>query len=178
MKYLTTHYLILSLWAGFTSTSMAATIEETEQLPPGLLQNNAPPVVMLTMPRDHQLFFKAYSDYEDIDGDGIIETGFDPRVTYLGYFNSKKCYEYNTSSKWFEEKESAIDDESYSKVINDVTHYAKYCDSTKQLWSGNFLNWGSMTRIDILRKAFYGGKRSKEDQPKNGVIFQNCDRTC
>jgi type IV pilus assembly protein PilY1 len=172
MKYLTTPYLILSLWAGLTSTSIAATIEETEQLPPGLLQNNAPPVVMLTMPRDHQLFFKAYSDYEDIDGDGIIETGFDPRVTYLGYFNSNKCYEYNTVSKWFEEKESAIVDKSYSKLINDTTHYAKYCDSTKQLWSGNFLNWGSMTRIDILRKAFYGGKRSKEDQPKNGVLLE------
>jgi type IV pilus assembly protein PilY1 len=27
-------------------------------------------------------------------------------------------------------------------------------------WSGNFLNWASMTRMDILRKVLYGGLRS------------------
>lgn len=172
MKYLTTYFVILALWAGLTRAAVAATIEETEQLPPGLLQNNAPPVVMLTMPRDHQLFFKAYSDYEDLDGDGTIETGFDPRFSYSGYFNSDKCYEYNETSKWFEEKASAIKDKTYSKVINNITAYAKYCDTSKSYWSGNFLNWASMTRIDILRKTFYGGKRSKEDQPTNGVLLE------
>jgi type IV pilus assembly protein PilY1 len=31
---------------------------------------------------------------------------------------------------------------------------------TEGRWSGNFLNWASMTRMDILRKVLYGGLRS------------------
>ena len=30
-----------------------------------------PPKVMLNMSKDHQLFFKAYDDYSDLDGDNI-----------------------------------------------------------------------------------------------------------
>ena len=35
-----------------------------------------------------------------------------------------------------------------------------YCDGTLgDAWSGNFLNWATMTRIDIVRKILYGGRR-------------------
>ena len=58
---------------------MAATSSDFSQIPPGLTQDSAPPVVMLAMPKDHQLFFKAYSDYEDINGDGKPEVEWHPK---------------------------------------------------------------------------------------------------
>ena len=38
----------------------------------------------------------------------------------------------------------------------------KYCDAVSGDWSGNFLNWASMTRIDTVRKILYGGYRSTD----------------
>ena len=29
-------------------------------------------------------------------------------------------------------------------------------------WSGNFLNWATMTRIDVVRKMLYGGYRETD----------------
>ena len=48
-----------------------------------------------------------------------------------------------------------------------------YCASGTGQWSGNFLNWSTMSRIDVLRKVFYGGLRSyygtaQTDRYKNG----------
>ncbi len=43
-----------------------------------------------------------------------------------------------------------------------------YCDTAAtglaaDKWSGNFLNWATMTRMDLLRKAMYGGLRYVDD---------------
>lgn len=171
---------LLYIFIGFlVSSSLVANAasDASKQMPPGLQQNNANPVVMLTMPRDHQLFFKAYSDYEDLDGDNIIETTFDPTISYAGYFDNTLCYKY-TDDKRFEPDSSAVTDTSKSKVVNGSTKYAKYCNSgttvpiPSQQWSGNFLNWASMTRIDILRQTFYGGKRILKLSGTNGTVLE------
>ena len=58
----------------------------------------APPMVMLTLSRDHQLHSKAYDDASDLDGDGIPETTYKGNlggggsfVGYYGYFDPEKC---------------------------------------------------------------------------------------
>ena len=51
-----------------------------------------PPVVMLNVGRDHQLHYKAYTDYSDLDGDGVLDTTYKHTITYYGYFDSFKCY--------------------------------------------------------------------------------------
>ncbi len=33
-------------------------------------------------------------------------------------------------------------------------------------WSGNFLNWATMTRMDAIRKVLYGGYRSTDTATK------------
>jgi type IV pilus assembly protein PilY1 len=102
------------------------------------------PFVMLAMSNDHQLFFKAYNDYTDIDGDGTIETTYKHSFDYYGYFDSYKCYSYNTTNGRFEPAAVTAN---------------KYCDTVSGDWSGNFLNWASMTRMDAMRKIFFGGYR-------------------
>ena len=57
-----------------------------------------PPLVMLAMSKDQQLFKKAYNDYSDLDGDGVIETTYKHSIDYYGYFDAYKCYDYSTST--------------------------------------------------------------------------------
>ncbi|HEU4686149.1 MAG TPA: PilC/PilY family type IV pilus protein [Nitrospira sp.] len=112
---------------------------------PPFLASAAPPLVMLVMSRDHRLFFKAYNDVMDMDDDGVVDTTYKDTIDYYGYFNPNACYDYVSSNSRFEPKAAATGTNSH------------YCTSR---WSGNFLNWATMARIDIIRKVFYGGYRS------------------
>lgn len=170
---------------------MAATSSDFSQIPPGLTQDSAPPVVMLAMPKDHQLFFKAYSDYEDINGDGKPETQYNPAIDYIGYFDNKLCYQYNTATGtyYFEPAAYAkqiVTGTPEGNQINATGASANtplaatlankagfYCNLTANSnhWSGNFLNWASMTKIDIIRHVLYGGKRAAT-QPTDGVLLE------
>lgn len=109
----------------------------------------APPVMMINMSNDHQLYFKAYDDFSDLTGDGSPDTTYIHSFDYYGYFDSYKCYSYQNNR--FEPQSVASD---------------KYCSGQ---WSGNFLNWATMTRMDIVRKILYGGLRST-DTANNTVL--------
>ncbi|QSA96727.1 pilus assembly protein [Methylococcus sp. EFPC2] len=114
---------------------------------PLFLTASADPRVLLAMSRDHQLYIKAYTDYADLnpaDNDGI-DTTYNPKIDYYGYFDSEKCYDY--SSNRFEPFGVAG---------------GTYKDECTGHWSGNFLNWATMTRMDIVRKVLYGGYRSTD----------------
>jgi type IV pilus assembly protein PilY1 len=104
------------------------------------------PIVMLDASRDHQLFYKAYNDYTDLDPDKNdgVETTYKHSFDYYGYFDPYKCYTYSTSNSRFEPSASTTN---------------KYCTSS---WSGNFLNWVSMSRADVMRKVLFGGARSTD----------------
>ena len=107
-----------------------------------------PPQVMITMTKDQQLHKKAYNDYSDLDGDGALETTYKHSINYYGYFDSFKCYSYSTANSRFE---------PFGTTTN------KYCEGANAgKWSGNFLNWVSMTRMDAVRKLLYGGLRSTD----------------
>lgn len=54
----------------------------------------AAPLVLLTVARDHSMAFPAYNDMTDLNGDGILDIGFNPTFPYLGLFNPKYCYIY------------------------------------------------------------------------------------
>src|SRR5262245_62140211 len=58
---------------------------------------NIPPQVMLTISKDQQLHYKAYTDYVDLDGDGLLDTTYKHAITYYGYFDPIKCYNYDTT---------------------------------------------------------------------------------
>ncbi|PPK64586.1 type IV pilus assembly protein PilY1 [Methylobacter tundripaludum] len=132
--------LMLSLMIGLSANISHATISQT----PLFLTLSVTPIVMLNVSKDHQLYFKAFDDFSDLDKDGTPETTYKHGIDYYGYFDSYKCYSYNTTNNRFEPSS---------------TTSTKYCTG---LWSGNFLNWASMTRIDTIRKILYGGLRSTD----------------
>ena len=117
--------------------------------------------VMLDISKDNQLYYKAFSDYSDLDGivdangNTGLETTYTHGVDYYGYFDSYKCYDYNSGSGRFEPRTAQV----HNKALppNDPANLAaKYCAGN---WSGNFLNWVTMSRMDAVRKLLYGGFR-------------------
>jgi len=104
--------------------------------------DSAVPMVMIAASNDHQNFFKAYNDYSDLDKDGVVETTYKHSFDYYGYFDSYKCYDYTGGR--FEPASATAD---------------KYCSDDDE-WSGNFLNWATMARIDAVRKILFGGLRT------------------
>jgi type IV pilus assembly protein PilY1 len=108
---------------------------------PLISSQSVAPLVLLNVGRDEKLSFAAYNDYSDIDGDGITDVGYKPSILYYGYFDSYKCYSYSQAN------------EVFTPAAETAT---KRCSG---LWSGDFLNYLTMSRIDALRRVFYGGRR-------------------
>ena len=109
---------------------------------PIFLNTDAAPITMIILGRNHKLFYEAYNDRSDLDSDGVIDTRYKPSIDYYGYFDSYKCYTYDSGNKRF---------------IPNSTTSNKICNNK---WSGDFLNYLTTTRIDALRKVLYGGWRS------------------
>ena len=120
---------------------------------PPFITTVAPPLVLIVMGRDHKLYFEAYDDHTDLDGDGIPETRYSPfqsdgvteKIRYYGYFDCDTCYNYNSGNSRFERSGAATN---------------RKCGGTA--WSGDFLNYLTMSRMDCLRKVLYGGYRSTD----------------
>lgn len=158
----------VALWVGGASLAISHIAQAEPYQTPLFLVTQVKPITMLNMSRDHQLYFKLYDDYSDIidkrqlvNGvtnpnygksgiDTDADTGYTHIFDYYGYFDSYKCYQYNTTRNRFD---------PVSFTDN------KYCNTppaTTTYWSGNFLNWASMTRMDAIRKILYGGTRSTD----------------
>ncbi len=145
-SFVTVHAVILVLSLVIPANILALTNDISQS--PLILTKSVKPQVLLNMSNDHQLFFTAYNDYDDIDGDGKADGTYIHSVDYYGYFDPDKCYDYDTTDNRFEPVE-AVDG-------------SKYCPNSGAEWSGNFLNWAAMARIDVVRKILYGGKRSTD----------------
>ena len=62
---------------------------------PLFVSQSMPPLNLLVMGRDHKLYYEAYNDASDLDGDGVIDVGYKPnQLDYYGYFNNNVCYDY------------------------------------------------------------------------------------
>lgn len=112
---------------------------------PPFLPEAVPPLVMLVMGRDHKLYYEAYNDASDLTGDGKLDIGYNPDIDYYGYFDSYKCYDYSSTNNRFEPQAFTED---------------KKCSGVSGGWSGDFLNYLTMSRMDTIRKVLYGGYRN------------------
>jgi type IV pilus assembly protein PilY1 len=121
------------------------------------------PLNMLVVGRDHKLYYEAYNDASDLNGDGRIDAGYKgylPNPTaqnptaggidYYGYFDSYKCYTYANN------------------LFSPASITAnKRCTGA---WSGDYLNYLTMSRIDALRKVLYGGKREVDTASQTVLV--------
>jgi type IV pilus assembly protein PilY1 len=116
-------------------------------------------MLMLLTSKDHTLFSPIYTDFEDLDGDGIIDTTFKPDFKYYGYFDATKCYTYS-SSRFNPARVGSIS--TTSATTSGSTVAGRYVCGNSNEWSGNYLNWATTTRLDVIRKMLYGGQRSTD----------------
>ncbi len=99
-----------------------------------------PPLNMLVMGKDHKIYYEAYNDASDLNGDGALDIGYKPAIIdYYGNFNSKVCYVWSTD-----------------KFVPSSATANKKCSAK---WSGDFLNYLTTSRMDALRRVLYGGWR-------------------
>ncbi len=127
----------------------AATMQDYCIVPPFVSQS-VPPLVMFEVGREHKLYYEAYNDASDFDEDGRLDVDYKHSIDYYGYFDPYKCYTYNSSG---------------TGEFNPVsTTSTKFCSAGQ--WSGNVLNWLTMSRIDVLKKVLYGGHRVTDSSSK------------
>ena len=171
-----------------TSASSQTVFNSTFSVTPPSTVRTDPPSLMLSMSRDHQFHFKAYNDYTDLDasvvdqagnivdvdqdGNPIVETTYKHTFSYFGYFDSEKCYVYDTANERF--NPDSIINVDFFVIGTDPDTGADIIDENRvvsrgvcpgNLWHGNFLNWMSMTRMDIVRRIFFGGLRTEGGDP-------------
>ncbi|MEW6214405.1 MAG: PilC/PilY family type IV pilus protein [Nitrospirota bacterium] len=91
------------------------------------------PNVLITLDNSGSMFFFAYNF-----NDSGISTGFNHATNYYGYFNSNQWYTFDRNR------------------FNEAG--PKTGPRPANSWDGNFLNWLTMRRVDIARKALVGGK--------------------
>ncbi len=160
--------------AGYCNSALAAIqdidIADYTALPPFIdLEGGAGgfPSFLLAMSRDNQVFFKAYSDYGDLNGDNIPETTYLPDFEYYGLFNPDLCYEYRPDAITLDNTEGGFIPKDFSER-DSSGRYNHICDGTT--WSGNFMNWATTTRLDVIQKVIYGGRRAIDTDAETYLI--------
>lgn len=141
---------VASALAALPQISLAQSMSEYSALPPLSVQTQSQQSIMLAMSLDHQVFMKAYNDFSDLNKDGVPDNTYLEDYDYVGYFDSTLCYSYQTG----------IESETYFIPVGRRNEIRR-CESGQ--WSGNFLNWATMTRIDLVRQVLYGGYRYIDD---------------
>ncbi len=115
------------------------------QIPPYVNQLT-PPNVMILMDSSGSMFNFAYNDNtgELYQCYTAPCSTYNPSKDYYGYFNSNAWYRYQ------------------SNVFEVAATKAAGRPDTTTTWDGNFLNWLTMRRVDVMRKVLTGGKPSAD----------------
>ena len=156
-----TRHRTAALWLMALILLMTAAARAALTLPdvPLMVKSTTKPMVMLVASKDHRLFYEAYNDASDIDGDGSLDVRFKPSITYIGLFNPGLCYLY--------ERRAANDPEgSFFRPWQSASGEIRTCRGS---WSGNWLNYVTTSRIDALRVVLYGGMR-EVDTDKTTIL--------
>ncbi|BBD77772.1 pilus assembly protein [Hydrogenophilus thermoluteolus] len=148
-------FLLGIIWL---SESLAATIPNV----PPFVSTSAFANVMIDMSVETPMGGAAYADQagnppgctgrNQVDDNGnIVEVGacFFPSYTYLGIFDPNKCYSYSKSGGIF--------------LPGGAASLPNHTCSDSAKWSGNFLNWATMTAIDLFIWTMTGGDREIDD---------------
>ena len=131
--------ILMGLFAAVTAASAAPPPVDISPAPL-FLGSNVPGTLVLT----------PSVEWPTADSAANLGNTYDDTKTYVGYFDSAKCYLYSYS---------ATETDRYFYPAGVASSHA--CNSSKQ-WSGNYLNWAATQTIDAFRMALTGGFRSTD----------------
>lgn len=123
----------------YTTTTSANNSANFTAAPPFVATEVGKPNVVIALDISGSMKVPAYSDTNAIANGGnwrqVTHNDFNPNYSYFGYFENDQNY-------------------SYAPESNRQFFYA----DSAGLWNGNYLNWLSMRRMDVVRKVLVGGK--------------------
>ncbi|MCP4116024.1 MAG: hypothetical protein GY737_11585 [Desulfobacteraceae bacterium] len=121
---------------------------------PPFVSSRVPPNILLVM--DNSGSMNEYA-YHEVKGkrcsNTLAWTGYDPSKEYYGLFNSNKCYGYDNTRHYFYVDGDTVDDPTTA-----IFERSTGSDPNVRKFSGNWLNWFTMRRIDVAKKVLTGGK--------------------
>ena len=121
---------------------------------PPFMTQAVPPNVLIILDNSGSMYEFAYKTPGTGNSPSNPDQSFNPSIRYYGYFDPTKKYAYSNSGNYF-----------YESASGD--------------WDGNFLNWLTMRRVDVVRKVLVGGKqlpRGNVNQTKYLIGAENPDR--
>lgn len=147
--------LIFSLMIGLSINTGHAALAQS----PLFLTASVDPNILFNMSIETPMGGAAYNDQPDgascagrVNDGGTVGVCYFKTQTYLGYFDPNKCYVY--SSARFEPSSDTIN--------SDHECSGKY--------SGNFMNWATMTAMDMFVWTMTGGNRIVDSADNTTVI--------
>jgi type IV pilus assembly protein PilY1 len=118
-----------------------ADINDYCQTPPFLGGAGVMPNVLIVYDNSGSMAEFAYKTPGYGDSTTKADQSYNSANTYSGFFEPTKMYKYSSSPGGF---------------LVDIFK----AQDNKSFWSGNFLNWLTMRRVDLIRKVLVGGKVS------------------
>lgn len=98
---------------------------------PPYVKRDVPPNIMILMDNSNDMFNEAFGD--GLPAYNAATDVYNPAKSYIGYFKPDKMYKY----KW--------------------TTFVECTGGADCIFSGNLMNWATMSRFDILQKVLIGG---------------------
>ncbi len=126
--------MVQLVWCQYVGAAATATNDDYACAP---ISQSVKPNIHLVLDFSGSMGFLAYPSC----GKNYIGTG-----SYFGYFKSDSYYKYNVANGYWEENDAAC---SSTTGIGTISSGCLY---------GNFLNFATTTRINVVRKILTGGK--------------------
>lgn len=144
---------------GISFTVQAATVSISNIPLTGVMIDHGPNIT-LTPSVEHPTAGAAYSSNDFMVGNyPTLRLGRSEqwKVRYLGYFDNTKCYKFHDYNSNADNGYFAVS----SQATTDASGRVGLCSGNDEEYSGNFLNWATMSALDIFRYTLTGGNRAR-----------------
>ncbi len=122
---------------------------------PPFLTSKVPPNILLILDNSGSMNEFAYHEVRGRRCYSTLAwTGYEPGREYYGLFNPNKCYRYDNTHHYFYVDGDTVDD----PTTPDIHERSTGSDPAVRKFSGNWLNWWTMRRIDVAKKVLTGGR--------------------
>lgn len=125
-----------------SGTGEAQTMDQYYAVPPFVSDQVAPNIVLL-LDNSGSMSGLACDNNDDGDCRDPIDLDFNNTTSWSGYFDTLRCYSYDTGA-----------DARFEPATVKAT-LSTACGNTE--WDGNFLNWATFRRFDAMKKSMIGG---------------------
>ncbi|MBR1375082.1 MAG: hypothetical protein IJ566_03265 [Cardiobacteriaceae bacterium] len=171
-KYKKITLAINTLVAAFAANSFAASVPDVQGDP--LYSNagkNKKPAVVLAVSVEYPTAGAAYSSTNSLNKELLSEKN---KERFHGYFDNNACYEYvqtieHGATGGWTSKHNQVDGSfaefgdgyfRYTRPAETQNGYVGLCSGEYE-WSGNVMNFLTMSALDIFRQTLTGGNRAK-----------------